>query len=178
MERKTKRKATCSTCGDKGHNTRSCDKPRTQGRHVLPHEACVNGTFWAPYGEKGWSAVRIHTVGYKHARVDRVRPKTQEVVTTKGKVRLDELVKRDPNLIGADRPRQTPDEVFATFRRSRAALEEKEKEQKAMEQTSQSEVSVEVPRAPERTPEEEQARDAAIAKLFDLLEDETTNDDW
>ena len=178
------RKVTCSTCGGEAHNARGCTKEPVRGRHVMIYEAQANGTFWAPYGEKGWSAVRIRNLGYKHARVDRVKPKTQEVVTTKGKVRLDELIGRDPKLVGADRPRQTPDELFADFRKSREALEAEEKEKKVMDQAKvehEPEAVAEKPQPktqPKLNSEEEKEHAERMANIFDMLEDGSTDDDW
>jgi hypothetical protein len=79
----------------------------------------VGMTAWAAYGDTRWSAIRVLKVGREFARVERVRPKTGEVVTRKAKARIVELVKRDPKLVGADKPQDPPSVVFQTDRARR-----------------------------------------------------------
>lgn len=67
---------------------------------------------WAAYGETGWSAVRVLKVRRKNVEVERVKPRTGEVVTRNAKARIDRLVKRDPKLKGKDRPEKPPSEFF------------------------------------------------------------------
>jgi hypothetical protein len=172
-----KREIKCSNCGGKGHNVRSCKKgPPKETRHLMQHEVIAGGTYWAPYGNKGWSAVQIISKGYKHARVARVRPKTQEVINRKGKVRLDELLRREPKVAGADRPKETPEEIFGVFRAQRKESEEKVKQEKQVEEAPVETVETAV--EPERTPEEEAERQKKLQAIFDLLDDGSTTDDW
>lgn len=182
---KQKRVVTCSVCGETGHNARSCEKeaPGT-GRQVFDHEVCVHGTYWAPFGNKGWSAVRVTKVGYKHAQVDRVKPKTQELIA-KGKVRKDELLKRDAKLGGRDRPQEGPADVFSTYREQREQLEQEEQDAK-IEREQQAPPRV-VPVMLETTPvvEDDELTVEATAlpperlrALLDLIDDDATTDDW
>lgn len=171
-----KREIKCSNCGGKGHNARSCKKdPPKESRHLMTHEVVEGGTYWAPYGSKGWSAVQIISKGYKHAKVMRVKPKTQEVVNKKGKVRLDELLRRDPKLAGADRPSEGPDELLASFREQREQMEAAKAPAPEPEINEEPE---EAPEEPERTPEEEAERAKRIAELFAMIDDDSTIDDW
>lgn len=175
---KPKRAITCSNCGGADHNARSCKQDaQPPGRHLLPHEAYRNGTYWAPFGNKGWSAVTITKLGRLHARVERVNPKTQEVIA-KGKVRMDELLKRDPKKIGIDKPKDTPDVMFAEYREQRAAVEAKEVAQKmerAQREWEAEETETPEPE-PELTPEEKAARQERLSALLDQLGDDTDSD--
>lgn len=79
---------------------------------VLEHQVMEGGAYWAAWGDKGWSAVKIISKKRKNAVARRVKPNTGAVIR-ETKVRLDRLVKRNPELKGKDRPKETPAEVFA-----------------------------------------------------------------
>ena len=69
---------------------------------------------WAPWGESGWSAVHIKKPLRKRAEGFRVKPHNGEKSGKRGcKVAKDRLIKRNPDLKGKDRPKFSPDEVFA-----------------------------------------------------------------
>ena len=95
---------------------------------VLPWQVQDGRNYWAAWGSKGWSAVRVIAAKRKWAEVERVDAKTNETKSRRSKVRVDELVRRDPKLAGKDRPTAGPAAVFASVRRLRAeeqAVEEK-----------------------------------------------------
>ena len=77
--------------------------------------------YWASWGSKGWTAVKVLQVKSKYAIVQRMDPLTNEVTTAEARVRLDEMVKRIPELGGTDKPVDGPAEVFASVRRARDA---------------------------------------------------------
>lgn len=93
---------------------------------IMPYHVTPGADYWAAWGSKGWSAVRVKVVKRKFAKVSRVDPKTNEVKTRTAKVRLDELVKRDPSQEGRDRPEDGPAEVFADVRSHRELAENKQ----------------------------------------------------
>ena len=139
---------------------------------LFPIHVGAGGAYWAAKGDTKWSAVRVIKVQRKWAQVERVLPHNQKIIHRKGKVKLDELVKRDPKLKGKDKPTAPPKEVFATVRQDR---------EKAKEQVEITPVAVVTPApvAPKpQTPKEEAATQARLAKLFDLLGDDSTDDDW
>lgn len=75
--------------------------------------------YWASWGSKGWTAVKVLQVKSKYAIVQRMDPLTNEVTTAEARVRLDEMVKRIPELSGTDKPGTGPADVFAKVRRAR-----------------------------------------------------------
>ena len=75
--------------------------------------------YWASWGSKGWTAVKVLQVKSKYAIVQRIDPLTNEVTTAEARVRLDEMVKRIPELGGTDKPVTGPADVFARVRRVR-----------------------------------------------------------
>jgi hypothetical protein len=85
-------------------------------RALMPHEIHRGGSYWAPWGDSGWSAVVVQRLGHKRARVERVNPRTLEAADTKGWARLDEMVKRDPKAKGKDRPTTPHEELFRDSR--------------------------------------------------------------
>ena len=173
----------CGNCGGKDHNRRSCKKAAPKdARQLLPWQVQVGNTFWAPYGKKGWSAVRILETGRVWGKAERVKPKTGEVVNRSGRVRLDELLLRDPSVGGVDRPEKTPELVFGAQRESRLAAKVADGVRAAAVLAPPAPVGA--PQAPKpaptpsRTPEEEKATQARLSALFDLLDDGSTDDDW
>ena len=72
--------------------------------------------YWAAWGSKGWSAVRVLSVKHKWATVSRIDPRTNEVKRKRSKVRADELVLRDPTKRGEDKPHEGPGMVFKDVR--------------------------------------------------------------
>jgi hypothetical protein len=82
------------------------------------------GHYWASWGSKGWTAVLVISVARKWAKVRRLDPKTGTLKKRTSKVRLDELVKRDPKKKGKDKPKVGPADVFAGVRSSRKLAEE------------------------------------------------------
>lgn len=170
----------CGNCGKEGHNRRSCKKPSPkEGNHLMPWQIQPGGSFWAPYGKKGWSAVNVLDVGRVWAKVERVKPKTGEVVNRKGRVRKDELLVRDPKVNGADRPEEGPDVVFAKFREDRLAAKTKDMEAKAAALVAAPEPVEAAPEPRQEKSPEEQARIwKTISALLDALPDDSTDDDW
>jgi hypothetical protein len=140
---------------------------------LLPIHVGVGGTYWAAKGDTKWSAVRVLRVLRVKAEVERVIPRNQKIIHRKGKVKLDELVKRDPKLKGKDKPKAPPAEVFKEVREAR----EKQK-QLAAEPPPKPVPQPEVKAPVARTPEEEAEAMERLAKLFDLLDDGSTTDDW
>jgi len=86
---------------------------------LLPWMACEGRPYWASKGNTKWSAVRIIKCSRVWAQVERVIPRTEKIIHRKGKVRLDELVQRDPKLKGKDKPKAPPSEVFKRVRELR-----------------------------------------------------------
>lgn len=100
---------------------------------------------WAAYGDTRWSAVRVIKVNRAFAQVERVNPKTGEVVTRQAKARIAELVKRDPKLRGSDKPQVPPAEMFAQERATSQPADEPADEESA-EQASVAPVTSPAPR--------------------------------
>lgn len=88
---------------------------------VPDHLVAEGETYWASWGDKGWSAVKVLQVKRTKAVVERVNPKTNKALPSGATVRLDELVKRDTILLGADKPQRLPVSVFASIRSQRNA---------------------------------------------------------
>jgi hypothetical protein len=121
--------------------------------------------YWAGMGNTRWSAVQITSIKRKWATADRVNPSSNEVTKRGAKVKVAELVKRDPGRKGKDKPQSPPSEVFAKVR-------EIEAESKAQMK--------DVPE-PEPAPAKERngkLRSSQIQKLLALLDDDSTVDDW
>jgi len=89
---------------------------------VPDHLVSEGETYWASWGNKGWSAVRVIQVKRTKAMVERVNPKTNETLPSNATVRLDELVKRNAALLGADKPQRPPASVFKSIRAQRNAI--------------------------------------------------------
>jgi len=70
------------------------------------------GDYWAPFGKKRWSAVRVISVTNDVAEVNRVDPSSNEPKTRRTKVNATQLVKRDSSLNGDDRPTVEPEAIF------------------------------------------------------------------
>lgn len=102
---------------------------------VLPWHVYEGAHYWAAWGNKGWTAVTVVAVKRKWAQVTRVDPKTNKPKNRNSKVRLDELVKRDPKKKGKDKPQEGPAAVFAGARASR--------EQEAVDKTGTDGLSTE-----------------------------------
>jgi hypothetical protein len=140
---------------------------------LLPIHVGIGGTYWAAKGDTKWSAVRILRVLRKKAEVERVIPRSQKIIHRQGKVKLDELVKRDPKLNGKDKPKSPPAEVFAEVREAR------EQQRQLVAEAPPVPIPQPQTKVPVvRTPEEEAETRAHVAKLFDLLDDGSTTDDW
>lgn len=139
---------------------------------VVPQASVwTNGTYWAPWGDGGWSAVKIVKLGRIYARAIRVKPKTGEEAKTRGKVRMDELVRRDPKLQGADRPESPPVVVFADVRLVRSDLEKKAQEKVLRDEEQAGQAMAESVRR-------ELASEDRVLRVLSLLEDESTEEDW
>lgn len=168
----------CGNCGGDDHNRRSCKKPTTQASetHVMSWHVYKDAAYWAPYGDNAWSAVIITKVGRVWARGQRVKPRTGVVVTEKARVRMDELIKRDPGLTGTDRPEVPPVEFFAKYRAGKARVEQLEKESRMTKPET-----IETKPAPTQPAEKdtstESQRIERATKLFSLF-GEATDDDW
>ena len=87
---------------------------------IPPYLVSEGSHYWASWGNKGWTAVRVSQVKTKYAIVQRIDPLTNEVRTKEARVKLDELVKRNPDLNGEDKPTTGPADVFGRVRSSRA----------------------------------------------------------
>jgi len=88
---------------------------------IPPYQVREGADYWAAWGSKGWTAVRVRSAKRKWAFVDRIDPITNEVRSRKAKVRVDELVRREPKLKGKDKPEISPSVVFDDVRSFRAA---------------------------------------------------------
>lgn len=86
---------------------------------IMSHHVYEGADYWASWGNKGWSAVRVLGVKRKFADVERINAKTNKTKSRNAQVRLDEMVKRDPKLKGADKPSNGPAEVFSQVRSNR-----------------------------------------------------------
>ena len=147
-------------------------QPPFDRNRILVNWRVGEGDFaWSPWGENGWSAVEILTVSKRKVKgkATRVDPVSGDA---RGKfggatVKLDRLVDRDPLEQGRDRP-PPPSEVFHV-----------------------TEVAVEIPppesappahpikpNEPAQTAEPSSDQTSRIVKLFQLLEDDATIDDW
>jgi len=87
---------------------------------VLPHHIYEGGDYWASWGSKGWTAVRVLNVKRKFADVERINPKTNKTKSRNAQVRLDEMVKRDPKQKGSDKPSEGPGVIFKQIRDDKA----------------------------------------------------------
>lgn len=144
---------------------------------LLPIHVGLGGTYWAAKGDTKWSAVRVLKVLRVKADVERVVPRNQEIIHRKGKVKLDELVARDPKLKGKDKPVAPPKEVFADVREAH----ERDKETPVVPETPETPVApapAVKPPVPKMTAKEQAAQHKRIEKLFELLSDDSTDDDW
>lgn len=147
---------------------------------ILPHQVYEGGDYWASWGSKGWTAVRITSVRRKFAQVERINAKTNETKSRTAKVRLDELVRRDPKQKGTDKPEEGPDEVFASVRRLRKEAEERKAQSvaaTARDADDDGEEGEGAPAAPvvQRPSEESMAR---VAKMLEAMDDKSTIYDW
>lgn len=78
-----------------------------------PADVMIGKDFWAPFGTKRWSAVRVLSITDGIAEVTRVNASSNEPKTRRSKVKTARLVKRDPNQKGKDKPAATPEEMFS-----------------------------------------------------------------
>lgn len=101
------------------HRTGRKKEIRSVSEPVLPHLVTEGDDYWASWGSKGWTAVKVLQVKTKYAVVQRIDPLTGEVRTAEARVKVDELVKRSPALTGTDKPSRLPSEVFAQVRLDR-----------------------------------------------------------
>ena len=142
-KKKKKSARKCGVCEEPGHDARNCPNKAAVTRRrnkaekeaaerakteqelaekpyiVLPHMVRPGGNFWAPFGDKGWSAVTINSVSRLWCKATRVKPSTGGVVTTGSKVRRDELIKRNPDMEGRDKPTDPASVVFKDAREYR-----------------------------------------------------------
>jgi len=152
---------------------------------VMPYNLSIDGDYWASWGSKGWSAVRVNNVKRKFAKVSRVDPKTNEVKKRGAKVRADEMVKRDPSQCGADKPTEGPDVVFADVREYRARTEAKQLHLNKNAEEADGEPTVEMPEEELRVYRANMARDSArrwenVEKGFgpEIVASWATDEDW
>lgn len=150
---------------------------------LQPYHIREGGSYWAAWGSKGWTAVRVTSAKRKWANVTRVDPKTDETKRKGAKVRIDEMVKRDPAMKGADKPTIGPAEVFDEVRELResegaeeVALAERvaEREELRAEQRSSS-LSLAEPDE-ERIAKLDEAYDRAFGK--DIVASWPSQSDW
>ncbi len=123
-------------------------------------QACVGKEYWVPWGNFGWSAVVLTKLSRIWCRASRVDPRTGEVTTKRGRVRRDRLVRRDPALKGTDRPVGPPDEIVPPPAPAEPAP-----------------ALTQAPTPPCPKPEVEHTP-ARVARLLDLLDDDSTTSDW
>ena len=71
----------------------------------------TDGDYWAPFGKKRWSAVRVVSVKAGVAEVTRVDASSNKPKTRRSKVKVSQLVERDSGLKGTDTPTSTPSEM-------------------------------------------------------------------
>jgi hypothetical protein len=161
-------------------------------RIMAPCHVHRGTTVWAPWGKSGWSAVVIKTTQRKWAKGMRVKPKTGEE-TAKGKVPMDRLLRRDPELKGKDRPGYPPDEVFAHRETEPEVVEPEETEPRVAEDgladwctlafargkesPEQKKARLSVPGTTGLSEKEKEARFERLRKLLEGLDGSTT-DDW
>ncbi len=138
---------------------------------LLPVHVGLGGTYWAAKGDTKWSAVRILKVLRVKADVERVIPRNQKIIHRKGKVKLDELVARDPKLKGKDKPTAPPKEVFADVREARERVKE-------VPVVPVVPTPAPKPPVPKMTAKDQEAQRKRVEKLFELLRDDSTDDDW
>jgi hypothetical protein len=89
-------------------------------------------------------------------------------------------VRRDPEQAGKDKPTHTPDEVFAQV------IEIEEKAKRAAEERKARKpggflAGLDAPQerpVPKVEPQDQAAREARLARLLDLLDDDSTVGDW
>jgi hypothetical protein len=132
----------------------------------MPFQVMVGRPYWAAFGDRRWSAVQIVTIKRKWANADRVNPSSNQVTKRGARVKVTELVKRDPELKGKDKPQSPPVEVFAKVREVEKPIEPVEEE------------TVPKPKRKLRSPESERVRAEHVGKLLGLLDDQSTVDDW
>lgn len=160
-------------------------------RRILLDFQIQRGTnAWAPWGQSGWSAVEVQKAQRKWAQVHRIKPATGERSgKTTGKVRKDQLIKRDPALKGADRPEFTPEEIFTeavtpedvTVELSPPVVEEKQVEavlDRPASMLGARALTAPAEQRPKLTPREHKAKIEAIERALALIDDDSTEDDW
>jgi hypothetical protein len=135
-----------------------------KGRVRLDWQVTLGHSYWAPWGDTGWSAVVITRLKRVWCRARRVNPRTEETTTTKANVRRDRLVKRDPDLKGKDRPAFPVDALFSSVAEEPEPIEEPEPAPK--------------PQPKPLTPEEKAAQAQRMSGLMSLLDDDSTTSDW
>jgi len=121
---------------------------------------------WAPWGASGWSAIVVTKAHYKWCRVNRVNSKTGEVAA-KGKVRRDQILSRDPEQKGKDKPSQPPGDVFVP----------KPDEETSTPTPTPQKAPVEPTKVPSSA-EEMATKVVRIDELLGLIDDDSTSDDW
>ena len=139
-QKKSVSKRSCGLCGKQGHNARTCPNAKSIKKARSLAEANESAKveaselasanpdpvvewavrpgshFWAPYGDERWSAVTVIKKSRIWATTRRVNPKSGQVITRSSKVKVGELVRRDPDLEGKDKPQGSPAEVFEKVR--------------------------------------------------------------
>ena len=134
----------------------------------MPWLVQARTTIWAPFGQTGWSAIEVTEVSRVWGRGHRVNPSSQKH-GAKGKFRIEWVISRNPKLKGKDKPHVPPSIALAHLK------VKKELEPVPMKK----EIVVEEPKpVVQRTPKEESATRKKLNKLFDLLKDKSTDEDW
>jgi hypothetical protein len=140
-------------------------------RILLPFQIRRGSNVWAPWGISGWSAIEIVKPSRKWAQGYRVKPATNERGSL-GKLPLDRLLKRDPKLLGKDKPGPSPDEVFAHM------VKEEPKPAPPPPPPPPPPPTVPTEVAKPAKPLSEKARLKRIQHLLDLFSEMSTLDDW
>lgn len=133
---------------------------------LLPFQVIEGKDYWSAFGDTRWSAVRITTLKRKWATAERVNASSNEATKRGARVKVAELVPRDPKLKGKDKPQSPPSDVFARGRGQKKAIK------------PQIDDDAPKPVSKERPSSNGTGRQAQLEKLLARLDDDSTIDDW
>ena len=140
-------------------------------RQLTKQTLHVGSKVWAAYGETKWSPIDVIEIGRVWGRGRVVNPKTGSAKKGSRKFHLGRCLKRDPTLLGQDKPDLFPSDVFAHV---------KEQEEQERERKRQAEQATAIAREKKRprTPAEEAEAMKRLQRLIDRFDDGSTTDDW